>query len=436
MAENFNFTPGAGAVGAADDIAGVKYPQVKLVSGLADSVAGIYAGVGAAANSLRVAPADDITDATYIGDIKFGEAEPNSAAIKTAVELIDNAIDGAYLNVNLNIVGTDVSANAGVLTAQTLRVTIATDDEVNNLLGTIDADTGNMVTALQLLDNAIDGNYLNVNLNVAGTDAAAGEGVISAQTQRVTIATDDDGVAHLATLAGAVTATHMQCDIVAGTVTTVSTVSTITNVVHVDDNSSTLSIDDGAGAITVDWAGTAPPIGTGTEAGALRVTIANNSSLLSVIGAQASAAGSAGTIIMGVAYTTALPTDVGADADAARLVTDRYGRLCTGLQPQAAKATLDNADTTTAREVVAATATRRIFVTSLILSVDTAGNYWLEDGDATAVTGKFYLAANGGVAVTFPEGTPLNTVTQNKALNVKGSTAGNVSVTVTYYLAV
>jgi len=72
----------------------------------------------------------------------------------------------------------------------------------------------------------------------------------------------------------------------------------------------------------------------------------------------------------------------------------------------------------------------------LIISVDTAGNYWLEDGDATAVTAKMYFAANGGCAITFTEGTPLNTVTQNKALNVKGSTAGNVGVTVTYYLAV
>lgn len=151
---------------------------------------------------------------------------------------------------------------------------------------------------------------------------------------------------------------------------------------------------------------------------------------------HASAAPADGAQVMGAAYSTALPTDVGADADAARLVTDRYGRLCTGLQPQAAKAVVNNADTTTAREIVAAAATRRIFVTSLIISVDTAGNYWLEDGDATAVTGKFYLAANGGCAITFPEGTPLNTVTQNKALNVKGSTAGNVGVTVTYYLAV
>jgi hypothetical protein len=51
-------------------------------------------------------------------------------------------------------------------------------------------------------------------MNLAGSDAQAGEGTISATTQRVTIATDDDGVAHLATIAGAVS-TQMQVDVVA-----------------------------------------------------------------------------------------------------------------------------------------------------------------------------------------------------------------------------
>ncbi|GAF86380.1 unnamed protein product, partial [marine sediment metagenome] len=90
----------------------------------------------------------------------------------------------------------------------------------------------------------------------------------------------------------------------------------------------------------------------------------------------------------------------------------------------------------TAREIVAKVASRKIYVTSLIISVDTAANYWLEDEDGTAVTAKMYFAANGGCAQTFPEGTPLNTVTVNKGLFVKGSASGNVGVTVTYYLAV
>src|SRR6185503_5030121 len=45
------------------------------------------------------------------------------------------------------------------------------------------------------------------------------------------------------------------------------TVSTITNVVHIDDNSSTISIDDGAGSITVD--GTVAVSGTVTISGAV-----------------------------------------------------------------------------------------------------------------------------------------------------------------------
>ena len=70
-----------------------------------------------------------------------------------------------------------------------------------------------------------------------------------------------------------------------------------------------------------------------------------------------------------------------------------------------------------------------------MISVDTAGNYCLEDEDGTAVTSKKYFAANGGCAITYPEGTPLSTPVVNKALHVKGSTAGNVGVDVTYYLA-
>ena len=86
-------------------------------------------------------------------------------------------------------------------------------DGVETLLTGIDADTNAIKTAVELLDNAVDGNYLNVNMNLAGSDAQAGEGTISATTQRVTIATDDDGVAHLATIAGAVS-TEMQVDVV------------------------------------------------------------------------------------------------------------------------------------------------------------------------------------------------------------------------------
>lgn len=44
-----------------------------------------------------------------------------------------------------------------------------------------------------------------------------------------------------------------------------------------NDSTGLVSVDDNGGALTVDWAGTAPPIGAGTEAAALRVTVATDS---------------------------------------------------------------------------------------------------------------------------------------------------------------
>ena len=103
---------------------------------------------------------------------------------------------------------------SGGATAANQSTIIGHVDGVETLLGTIDSDTDAIKTSLGNIDNAVDGNYLNVNMNLAGSDAQAGEGTISATTQRVTIATDDDGVAHLATIAGAVS-TQMQVDVVA-----------------------------------------------------------------------------------------------------------------------------------------------------------------------------------------------------------------------------
>ena len=123
-------------------------------------------------------------DLSVIGDVNIGN--------------VDVHLDG----------GVPLLGNAGAVAAGVLRVTLASDDPavvdlaaMEVLLGTIDSDTDAIKTAVQLLDNAVDGSYLNVNMNLAGSDAQAGEGTITATTQRVTIATDDDGVAHLSTIA-------------------------------------------------------------------------------------------------------------------------------------------------------------------------------------------------------------------------------------------
>jgi len=127
-------------------------------------------------------------------EVLLGTIDADTGAIKTAVEILDNAIDGNYLNTNMNIAGTDVSANAGVLTAQTQRVTIATDDEVNNLLGTIDADTGAIKTAVELIDNAIAGSEMQVDVVAAlpaGTNVLGKMRLVTATGDEITEDTDN-----------------------------------------------------------------------------------------------------------------------------------------------------------------------------------------------------------------------------------------------------
>jgi len=103
-------------------------------------------------------------------------------------------------NLQIDIVSSALPS--GGATAANQSTIIGHVDGVETLLGTIDSDTDAIKTSLGNIDNSVDGNFLNVNMNLAGSDAQAGEGTISATTQRVTIATDDDGVAHLATIAG------------------------------------------------------------------------------------------------------------------------------------------------------------------------------------------------------------------------------------------
>jgi len=98
----------------------------------------------------------------------------------------------------------------------------------NQILTTIDADTNDIKTSLQLIDNAVDGNYLNVNQNIAGTDVDSNSGNKSAATQRVVIATDDVNLSAIKTsvelidnaiYTGVVPSTKMNVNISSGTVT-------------------------------------------------------------------------------------------------------------------------------------------------------------------------------------------------------------------------
>jgi len=134
-------------------------------------------------------------------------------------------------------------------------------------------------------------------------------------------------------------------------------------------------------------------------------------------------------------YDSTKPTAV-ADGDAVRLLADSYGRLLAGKEPEAFQATITSADASSATQVKAKTAAKRIHVLGLIISTDTALNIQLQDDSTTPVVimEQVYFAANGGLTITFPPEAPL-IVTTNKDLDVLASGAGNISVTITGYLA-
>jgi hypothetical protein len=85
----------------------------------------------------------------------------------------------------------------------------------SNTIGKVDLGTTDNAV-LDAIDAVLDTIKIDTEAIETAVEAVnqAAEGTITSTTQRVTIATDDDGVAHLATIAGAVS-TQMQVDVVA-----------------------------------------------------------------------------------------------------------------------------------------------------------------------------------------------------------------------------
>ena len=73
-----------------------------------------------------------------------------------------------------------------------------------------------------------------------------------------------------------------------------------------------------------------------------------------------------------------------------------------------------------------------VVVQSFVISSDVEGWIKLQDEDSTALTGKFWLKAGGGVAITLPDNSPI-VLGVDKDLEVICEAAGNVSVSVTGY---
>ncbi len=166
MADNVAITAGSGTNIATDDVSGIHIQKVKLVDGTADASTAIPAGGGTEASALRVTIATDSSGVVSVDDngatlsVDDGAGsltvdgtvattqsgtwtEANSAAIKTAAELLDDTVatDGAAAPTKgVMLAGTD-GTNAQTVKTDTggeLQVDVLSIATGDNNIGNVD----------------------------------------------------------------------------------------------------------------------------------------------------------------------------------------------------------------------------------------------------------------------------------------------------------
>jgi hypothetical protein len=200
MADNVAITAGSGTAIAADDIASVWYQRTKLSLGADGTAVDAVAGAGLVGTGVqRVTLASDdpaVVDLAAIEVLLTG-MDADTDAIKTSVQLLDNAIAGTEMQVDIvaalpagtNSIG-EVTANAGTnLNTSTLALEAggnlaAAVSALTAIAGYLDTEVAAIVTAVQLLDNVVSGSEAQVDIVAAlpaGTNAigklAANSGV-------------------------------------------------------------------------------------------------------------------------------------------------------------------------------------------------------------------------------------------------------------------
>jgi len=285
---------------ATDDEAGVHYQKVKLVDGASGSTAAIGGDAtngldvdvtrsalptGASTSALQTQPGVDIGDVTV-----------NNAAGASAV----NVQDG----------GNSLTIDAASLPLPTGASTLA--------------EQQTQTTALQLIDDSVHTD-----------DAARGKsllmGAVLDDTAPTAITENQAGYLRMSSTRRLLVDGSGVTQPVSGTVS-------VTEPVSVDDN---------GGNLSVDWAGTVPPIGAGTEAAALRVTVATDSTgVLSVDD-------NAGTLTVDAPVGTPVAARL---SDGAAFLTTTGGRLSVDgsgvTQPVSGTVTANLAAGTNTNEVV------------------------------------------------------------------------------------
>jgi hypothetical protein len=209
MAENVVITAGVGTTIAADDVAGVKYQQIKLIDGTADSTT----PTGVAANPLQVSLANHGANATPVL-VDLGAADTlGTVTTVGTVTTITNAVavtNAGLTALNGAITGTEVQVD--VLSMPSTTVT-ATNLDIRDLTSASDsvaavctnagtfavqasiaaAQTLSTVTTVGTVSTITGGTIttLSNQTQMGGQNISMGTGARDAGTQRVTIATND-----------------------------------------------------------------------------------------------------------------------------------------------------------------------------------------------------------------------------------------------------
>jgi hypothetical protein len=214
------------------------------------------------------------------------------------------------------------------------------------------ADITSCKTALELLDNSVDGNYLNTNMNIAGTDVVGGAGAVAAGVQRVTLASDDPAVIALQLIDNAVS---------------------------------------GAGFNITQVNGETIDVGAGSEAAAIRVTLPTDGTGVVKLGAGTSEIGKLATGTANIGDVDVLSITNASINGPGVPVIDSYSKVAINLAAGANQV------------LVSSAANKQIWVYGFGFTVNVAGTISFQDEDDTTITGIMPIATNGGM-VNAPSG--------------------------------
>ncbi len=171
MADNVDITAGTGTTIGTDDVGAVHFQRVKLVDGTLGATTAIGAGGGVESGALRVTLASDSTGVVSIDDNGGAITVDGTVAVTNAgITTIAGAVAGTEMQVDVLTMPTVTVNSHAVTNAGTFAVQAAQATAAN--LNCTEASAAAIKTAVEALDNSVDGNYLNVNMNIAGADVS------------------------------------------------------------------------------------------------------------------------------------------------------------------------------------------------------------------------------------------------------------------------